>query len=61
MITIFHHHLMLAIMMSAKTMMFHLANSTSYKANEEEKSHYDKEPRYKGKEFTGHVFSEFCK
>jgi hypothetical protein len=60
-ITIFHHHLMLAIGLTRKTMMCHFTNATSYKANEKDESYYDKEPGDKGKEFAGHVFSEFCK
>ena len=44
MVTIFHHHLMLAIIMTSKTMMRHLANATSYKANEKDESYYNKEP-----------------
>ena len=61
MVTIFHPHLMPAIVMTAKTMMFHLADTTSDKANEEDESNHDEKPGDKGKEFAGHVFSEFCK
>jgi hypothetical protein len=61
MVTIFHHHLMLAAGLTRKTMMCHPANATSYKANEKDESYYDKEPGNNGKEFSGHVFSEFCK
>jgi hypothetical protein len=61
MVTIFHHHLMLAIGLTRTTMMCHLANATSYKTNEKDESYYDKKPRDKGKKFAGHVFSAFCK
>ena len=61
MVPIFHHHLMLAIVLTSKTMMCHLANATSYKANEKDESYYDKKPGDIGKEFAWHVFSEFCK
>lgn len=60
-VAIFHHHLLRAIVMAAKAMMFHLANTTCNKANEEDESNCDKEPCNKGKEFAGHLFSEFCK
>jgi hypothetical protein len=61
MATIFHHHFMPAIVMTAKTVMCHPANAASYKANEKDKSNYDKEPGDKSKEFAGHIFFEFCK
>ena len=51
MATIFHHHFMPAIVMTAKTVMCHPANATSDKANEKDESYYDKEPGDKGKEF----------
>jgi len=51
---------MLAIVLTGKTMMGHPADATPDKANEKDESYYDKEPRYKGKEFSGHVFPEFC-
>ncbi len=61
MVAIFHHHLMLEIVMRGTTMMCHLANATSNKANEKDETYNDKEPGDKGKEFAWHVFSEFCK
>ena len=61
MVAFLHHHLMLAIVMTGKTMMCHPANASSYKTNEKDESYYDKEPRDKRKEFAGRVFSEFCK
>jgi hypothetical protein len=60
MVTIFHHHFVPAIGLTGKTMMCHPANATPDKANEKDESYYDKEPGDKGKEFAGHVFSEFC-
>ncbi len=48
MAAIFHHHLMLAIVMTVKTMVFHLANATGDKANEKDESYYDKKPCDKG-------------
>ncbi|MEI6155563.1 MAG: hypothetical protein WCQ90_15930 [Deltaproteobacteria bacterium] len=44
MVAIFHHHLLPAVVITITTMMFHLANATSYKAYEEDESYYDKEP-----------------
>jgi hypothetical protein len=61
MVTIFHHHLSVAFGLISTTMTCHFANATSYKTNEKDESYYDKEPGDTGKEFAGHVFSEFCK
>lgn len=58
---IFHHHLMLAIWLTFKTMMCHLANATSNEANEKDESYYNKKPGNKSKEFAGWVFFEFGK
>ena len=61
MVTIFHHHLSLAIGLPGTTVVFHLANGAPDKANEKYKSNNDKEPGDKSKEFAGHIFPEFCK
>jgi len=61
MVPTLHHHFMLVIVVTRKTMMCHLTNATCYKANEKDESYYDKEPGDKGKEFAGYIFSEFCK
>ncbi|MEI6436396.1 MAG: hypothetical protein WCP32_16320 [Bacteroidota bacterium] len=60
-VTIFPHHLVPEIVLTATTMMFHPANAARYKANEKDKSYNDKEPGNKSKEFAGHFFPEFCK
>ncbi|MEI6456728.1 MAG: hypothetical protein WCO93_10615 [bacterium] len=60
-VTPFHHHLMPAIVMTAKAMMFYLADAACDKTNEKNKSYYDKEPGDKSEEFTGDLFFEFCK
>lgn len=61
MVTIFHHHLMTAIVHTITPVMCNPANATADKANEKDETDYDKEPGDKQKEFAGHFLSEFCK
>ena len=61
MVTLLHHHLLPETGMSWTTMMCHPANTTPDKTDEQDESHYYKEPGNKSKEFAGHILPDFCK
>lgn len=60
-VTLLHHHFMTEPGLILTAMVFHPANTTSDKTDEQDESHHYKEPGDKSKEFAGHILPGFCK